>query len=44
MNVVRGVDVTELAVRTGWSREESEFASRSSRLSTVAGVCVVATT
>ena len=44
MSVVRGAVVTGLAVRTGWSREGSESASRSFRLKNAAGVCVAVTT
>lgn len=44
MSVVRGATVIALAVRTAWSREESEFVSKSSRPKTVAGASVAATT
>lgn len=42
MSVDRGAAVTGPAVRTGWSREGSEFASRSSRPTPAAGACVAA--
>lgn len=44
MSVGRGVAAIGLAVRTGWSREESGSASRSSRPTTVAGVYVAVMT
>lgn len=40
----RGVAATALTVRTAWSREASESASRSSRPRTVAGASAAVTT
>lgn len=44
MSAVRGADVTDHFVRTGWSSEGSESVSRSSRQTTAAGACVAVTT